>query len=298
MTLAGAGALILYLPWAVQLPAQFAKIQNAYWVERPDISDAFTLLVVYITNTPIPVQWTAGVLVLTLFVFIIGVLQTVRHLRQTNRYDGLWLFYLSFAPALFLFLFSQWKPVYIERALLPSGAIFCIWLAWVVTRTNLSTILRYSLLGCLGLAAAFGIYQHIRYQDFPYGPFQALVLSLREEIEAQDAIVHSNKLSMLPAVFFDRDLPQSFVGDPAGSPTDTLAPATQEVLQIRAEKSIQSATQNANRVWYIIYKRSIEEYRAAGYETHPDIQYLASDFALQSQERWDGLEVYLYAREP
>lgn len=298
LTLAGIGALILYLPWALQLPAQFAKIQSAYWVARPDMSDVFTLLLVYVTNTPVPAEWIAGVLVLTLSFVMIGLLQTLRQIGQTRTYDGLWLFYLSFAPALFLFVFSQWRPVYIERALLPSGAIFCIWLAWVVTRTNLSAVLRYSLLGFLGIACALGIYQHIRYQGFPYGPFEELDGSLRRHLEPQDVIVHSNKLSLLPAMLFDRGLPQAFIGDPPGGPTDTLAPATQEVLRIRAEKNIQSATKNAGRVWYIIYERSIEEYRAGGYETHPDVEYLGSQYSLESQEQWDGLQVFLYTKEP
>ncbi len=35
VTLAGLGAVALYLPWLVQVPAQFTKISNAYWVERP-----------------------------------------------------------------------------------------------------------------------------------------------------------------------------------------------------------------------------------------------------------------------
>lgn len=54
-------------------------------------------------------------------------MQTFR--RAYRNLNALWLFYLSFAPPLLLFLVSQWVPVYIERALLPSGVVFCIWLA-------------------------------------------------------------------------------------------------------------------------------------------------------------------------
>jgi hypothetical protein len=153
------------------------------------------------------------------------------------------------------------------------------------------------LFGFLGIACALGMFQHIRYQGFPYGRFEELDESLRQRLEPQDVIVHSNKLSLLPAMLFDRDLPQAFIGDPPGGPTDTLAPATQDVLRIRAQKNIQSATKNAERVWYIIYERSIEEYRAGGYETHPDVEYLGSQYSLESQEQWDGLQVFLYTKE-
>lgn len=298
VVLAGMGALLLYLPWALQLPAQFAKIQSAYWVAPPDVSKLFTLLLVFITNTPLPANLIAAALAIVLIIVIIGFIQTFRYTRQTDSKEGLWLVYLSFAPPLFLFLFSQWRPVYIERALLPSGAIFCIWLAWVVTKTNLSKVVQYVLLGLLGISSALGLYQHVTYSDFPYGPFHELDLSLRQRMEPQDVIVHSNKLSMLPALLFDRDLPQSFIGDLPGSGTDTLALATQEVLGIRAEKDIQSATQNADRVWYIIYRQAIDEQKASGHSTHPDIEYLNSKYHLEAEESWQELRLLLYVKEP
>ncbi len=298
LVLAGIGALMLYTPWLVQLPAQFTKVQNSYWVARPDISKLFTLLLVYVTNTPLPALLIAFALAIVLVIVVIGIIQTIRYNRQTNTGTGNWLLYLSFAPPLFLFLFSQWRPVYIERALLPSGAIFCIWLAWVVRNTNLQKPVQYMLLGLLGFSSMLGIYQHLTYRDFPYGPFQALDLSLRGRVEAQDVIVHSNKLSMLPAMYFDSTLSQSFIGDEPGSPADTLAAATQQVLGIRAETSIESATRNASQVWYIIYARSVAEVKAAGHKTYPDLEYLDANYTLQSVEDWDGLQLYFYTKRP
>lgn len=295
---AGLGALFLYLPWALQLPAQFSKIQSAYWVTRPDLSSLFTLLLVFITNTPLPANLIAVALAIVLIITIIGFIQTWRTTRQTGTKEGLWLLYLSFAPPLLLFLFSQWRPVYIERALLPSGAIFCIWLAWVITRTKLPNIAQYVLLGLLGASSVLGIYQHVTYNDFPYGPFIELDGALRQRMESQDVIIHSNKLSILPALLFGRDLPHSFIGDPPGSGTDTLAPATQQVLGIKAEPNIQSATRNAERVWYIVYQRAINEQKAAGHSFHPDIDYLNSHYHLETEESWQGLRVLLYTKEP
>ena len=298
MIFAGVGALILYIPWLIQLPAQFTKVQNAYWVERPGLSNLFTLLLVYVTNTPVPSPWIPGALAIVLAIVMIGVVQTIRHNRQTHASTGIWLLYLSFASPLFLFVFSQWSPVYIERALLPSAAIFCIWLAWVIRNTNMQRAMRYTMSGLLGISSILGIYQHLTYRDFPYGPFKALDLSLRERVDAGDLIIHSNKLSMLPAMLFDRDLPQSFIGDEPGSSVDTLAAATQQVLNIQAEESIETATRNARQVCYIIYARSVAEYKAAGHRTHPDLEYLDSHYKLQSVENWDGLQVFFYTAAP
>jgi 4-amino-4-deoxy-L-arabinose transferase-like glycosyltransferase len=297
VVLAGFGALVLYLPWLIQLPSQFAKIQQAYWVERPDISKLLTLLLVYITNTPLPDQLIAAALAVALIIVIIGLLQTVKMARQSDAQSGLWVFYLSFAPPLLLFLFSQWRPVYIERALIASGTVFTIWLAWVLTKTNLSNVTRYTLSALILASFALGIYQHVTYRDFPYGPFKELNLSLRERIGSQDVIIHSNKLTFIPAIYYDSQLPQEFIGDPPGSRVDTLAPATQEVLGIQGQTDIETAIEGAERIWYIIYQRSLDEYRAGGLSVHPDIQYLNSKYTLESQETWDGLQVYLYSKQ-
>jgi len=197
-----------------------------------------------------------------------------------------------------LFLFSQWRPVYIERALIASGTIFSIWLAWVLTKTNLSSTARYSLSGLLIASFLLGIYQHVTYRDFPYGPFKELDRSLRERGKTGDVIIHSNKLTFLPAIYYDRDLSQTFIGDVPGSKVDSLAPSTQEVLGVQGQPNIQAATGNAERVWYIIYERSLDEYRARGHSTYPDIEYLTSQYSLELQETWDDLQVYLFSREP
>lgn len=296
VVIAGLGALVLYLPWLIQLPSQFAKIQQAYWVERPDISKLLTLLLVYITNTPLPDRLIAAALAATLIIAIIGLLQTAKATRQAESKGGLLVFYLSFAPPLLLFLFSQWRPVYIERALITSGTVFSIWLAWVLTKTNLSNVVRYALSGLILASFALGIYQHVTYRDFPYGPFEELNQSLRERIQPQDVIIHSNKLTFIPAIYYAPGLTQEFMGDPPGSRVDTLAPATQEVLQVKGQAEIETAIGGAERIWYIIYQRSLDEYRAGGFSTHPDLEYLSSHFTLELQETWDGLQVYLYSK--
>ncbi|MBK9927180.1 MAG: glycosyltransferase family 39 protein [Anaerolineales bacterium] len=295
VTLASGFAILLYLPWLIQLPTQFAKIDQAYWVIKPNITAIFTLLLVFTTNTPLPNAWLAPSLILAILILVIGLIQTWRVPEKTN---GLWILYLSFTPPTLLFLFSQWKPVYIERALLPSGIFFCIWLAWVFHNTYLSTAGRGLLSAMLAVSFMAGIYQHVTYNNFPYGPFKQIVSFLQESTQPGDVIIHSNKLSLLPSLYFDPSFPQEFIGDPVGSTTDTLAPATQQVLKIEAKTDIRSASDNAKRVWYIIYQRSIDEYIQVGKPTHPDIEYLNSEYTLTSQTAWDDLKVLLYTKNP
>jgi hypothetical protein len=281
----------------MQLPAQFAKIQGGYWIDRPPLSRLLTLLIVYVANTPLPRIGILVALVIALSAVIIGLLQTVRHVSETNTFAGLWLFHLSFVPPLLLFLFSQWRPVYVERALLPSGGIFCIWLAWVLTCTTVPPIIRNLLLASLFVTSTMGIYAHLTYKEFPYGSFQALDGSLQERLGPHDLIVHSNKLTFLPSLLYNRHLPQTFIADPPGSNIDTLSPATQKTLGIEAQANIQSATKGVERVWYIIYQQSIDEFVARGKDTYPDLDYLTSNYTLASQETWDSIQVYLFTSE-
>jgi len=299
VAVSGLVALLLYLPWLIQLPAQLAKVQHAYWIDRPQPYRLLTLLMTYVTNLPLPTGWLFAGLFIALLSVSVGLLQTFRAVRREVKgsSNALRLLYLSFAPALLLFLFSQWNPVYLERALLPSGAVFCIWLAWALTASGLPRLAQNSLLSLLVLSTCIGIVGHVSYRGFPYGPYQALNDSLRARLQPEDLLLHSNKLTFLPSRYFDRDLPQTFLADPAGGATDTLARATQEVLGIQAAADIHAATAGRERVWFVIFRQSIEEY-AAGPGQPPDLEFLESQFTLSSQEAWDDVLVYLFVRKP
>ena len=147
----GALAVLLYTPWLVHLPDQLSKVQGGYWVAQPEFAQLITLLLSYVTNLPLPDAWLLPALLVTFLPVAIALRQTFYALRQKepNAWKGAWLLYLSFAPPLMLFVVSQWIPVFIERALLPSGAIFCIWLAWALFRTKMPRLIQGILIGFL-----------------------------------------------------------------------------------------------------------------------------------------------------
>ena len=294
--LAGLGAVVLYLPWLLQLPSQFAKIQNAYWVERPTLRNIFTTLLSYVTNLPVDETWVGLALGLSLLVTVFAAYQTVRVLRskRPGAWRGAWLAYMAIVPAILMFAVSQWKPVYIERALLPSGLIFWLWLAWVLTETRLSSFMRVLNGALLTGGIVLGLVTHLVYVDFPYGPYAALDAALASRFAAGDVILHSNKLSVFPAIYYDRTLEQHFLPDPPGGATDTLAPITQDVLGIHASASLESATGGAKRIWFVIFQKSIDEALDAKLPTHPDITWLDQHFRRQNVETWGSLLVYEY----
>jgi mannosyltransferase len=295
---AGLVAVMLYMPWMIHLPAQFAKIQQNYWVERPTVATIIHMVLVYGTNLPLPDNWLVPGLLISLLIIVLALFQTYLAVKyKTPHYKiGLWLAYLSFAPPILLWLFSQWRPVFIERALLPSHVIFCIWIVWAFLKTRIPKPVQIFTSALLLTAAVAGLIQHITYSDFPYGPYEALNRSLNQRLQPGDIILHSNKLSYLPSFYFDRSLPHMFVIDEPGSRSDSLAPATRQVLDLVHAPDIDSAHAGARTVWLIIFQKAIDEYTDLELPDHPHIESMRDDFELLSTETWDDLIVFQWVR--
>lgn len=298
LTLAGFAAIILYSPWLIQLPAQLSKVTSSFWIQKPGIEKIFTLFLIYLPHLPLPNNLLLPALLSATLIISLAAYQTYRakkdDLAKTEK--GLWLAYLSFMPPVLLWLISQISPLYLERALLPAHAIFCIWLAWAFTHTKLPRPIQLFAFAMIFASAGIGFYQHITYKGFPYGPYAALNQSIQKRVEPGDTIIHSNKLTYLPSFYFDRKGPQSYLVDPPGSSIDTLSPATQNILHLAAQENMETASSGGTRIWFIIYQQSMDEFKSQGFQTHPDIEYLNANFILTSAEVFDDVRLYIYTR--
>ena len=205
--------------------------------------------------------------------------------------------YLTLAPPILLFLVSQWLPVYIERVLLPSGVTLMIWLGWVLTTTHMPKMFRYAILVMFMFCAGLGIHQHLTYQGFPYAPYEELGGKLNNDISPEDVIVHSNKLTILPMIYYYPNLPQDFIADPPGSGSDTLAVPTQEALGLIALPSIDAAVGDAPQVWFVIFQKAINEYQESGFETHPHLTWLDTHYHREGVEIWGDLLLFRYTEK-
>ncbi len=298
LTLAGFAAIIIYSPWLIHLPAQLSKVTSSFWIEKPGIEKIFTLVLIYLPHLPLPNNLLLPGLLLATLTITFAAFQTYRAHKENPKKarSGLWLAYLSFTPPLLLWLASQISPMYVERALLPSHALFCIWLAWAFTQTKLPRPIQLFAFALIFASAGIGLYQHVTYKGFPYGPYATLDQSIQNRLEQGDVVIHSNKLTYLPSFYFDRELPQSYLVDSVGSSTDTLSPATRKILHLTAQENIEAATADAARVWFIIHQQSMDEFTAQGYKTHPQLEYLNTNFTLMSTENLNDVRLYLYTR--
>ena len=174
VTLAGLAAVVLYLPWLVNAPAQLAKVRHAYSdrgadpLAPPDAA----------AGTRGESPGTAGIAgrrpLASLGSTALALLICMRSRKQQpqHRLQSSWMLYLSLAPPLLLFLVSQWTPVYLERALIASGVTLCIWLASALTSPSLGTPGRWILVSLIALGFGLGLWQHLSYRGFPYAPFE------------------------------------------------------------------------------------------------------------------------------
>ena len=296
--LSGLAAIVLYLPWLVRVPSQLARLRWAYWVSQPGLSELVRTLLVYVTGLPLP-DWALPLaLFLAVLITLTAVWATLRALRRVKRSGrrAAWLLGLSTGPVLLMFIVSQWQSVYLDRAMLPAGAIFVIWLAWSFGSPILPPIARRGALLALGGAFIVGLVSFYSYRGFPYAPLGEANAYLHEWAAVDEVVLHSNKITAIPAAYYDPSIDHRYLADPEGTGSDTLAPATQEVLGLMAEDDAASAVGNAPGVWFVIFPREIEDYLSLGVGEHPALAWLQAEFELEVVSHFGELDVYHFMR--
>jgi uncharacterized membrane protein len=293
---------VLFAPWLAVVPSQFGKIQQAYWVEQPGVVKLIQTILIFhfaYDNQSLPGWLLPPALFFSLLILAIIAFELIRQ-RTTSDSQRSYptpnslLLILSLAPVLLTFLVSQVRPVYIVRALLPSALMYYTLIAGVLFAGRTPRPVKWGLLLPSALIVAASLMNHYSYAQFPRPPFDEVAAYLRTHYQPADVIVHSNKLTFLPTHYYDRSLPQTFIADEPGSPSDTLAYPTQQALGLFATPDMATATQGHERVWFVIFRRALDEYRAAGYANHPHLAWLEQHYTLVSVMSFNDLDVYEY----
>jgi mannosyltransferase len=285
--------LLIYLPWLVNLPSQLRKV-SAYWIPRPTPGELLLTLWKY-TYADLEVHLPLiAILSLTtiavLLVFVIYRAQAVLRYRNRNRASLALALWLAGAPIVLMWLVSQWRPVYLARALLPSGLMFYVVLAWLFTRARWPRpILALPVVLWLGTVAA-GLYGLYTWETFPRPPFDAADQLIAGRWQPGDRVVHASKITMLPMVYYNRTLVQSYVRDVPGSAEDTLARPTQEALQLLADACIAAAAKGSARVWFAIFQEQIAQQGGQS----PELNWMNAHYRAASTEAFNDLLIYRF----
>jgi uncharacterized membrane protein len=290
-------ALVLYLPWGLQLPGQFARVARTYWIEPPTIATLLQTVMAFISGLPLErfALYAGLFLSLGILTFLGLQLWRIQSAGGQQRRELVWVaLLLVVLPIALLFLLSIVKPVYIVRALLPAGVFFLVLLAVLLTHDLTPRSLRIVLGGMLAIAFTLGEYSQLTYRGFPYAPFRQIGDFLEQVYKPGTVILHSNKLTMLPQVYYSPQLPQTYLADPPGTGSDTLALPTQRVLGLIAATDPELAVGDAEVVYFVIFKQEIQDYLDLGLQAQPALVWLQDNFSTVELREWGDLELFIF----
>ncbi|MFQ6099691.1 MAG: glycosyltransferase family 39 protein [Anaerolineae bacterium] len=294
LALADLAALALFGPWLVLvLPGQVGFVGRGYWLTPPGVEEAVRAIMLPLLTfyEPAPL-WLLG---LSLFTGVLLLTLLILRLWRTRSRAG-WFLLLCWVPILLILLASLWRPVYLERALLPSELFYLVSVGWLLARGGLPRLLRLALALLLALATLGALGVHYTYARFPRPPFARLTAFLRERVTHGEVVVHDNKLTFFPAHYYDPALPQTFCPDLPGSGSNTLALPTQEALGLFATPISQTVASGVTGVWYVAFDRTWEEYRVLGYADAPNRTWLRARCHREGEVHTIAdLEIYHFA---
>jgi uncharacterized membrane protein len=294
-------AIVVYLPWLVNLPGQLQKVRSYYWLDKPSIATPLLTIRSFLSvNLDFPSPASMIAFFGGLFVILLLVVQVMMFIRQprnrSQRKPILFVLWLAAAPPILMWIVSQVQPVYLERSLLPSALMLYVGLAWLFTRSGMPKII-VGVIGAIGLVmVAIGLYYQYTIATFPNSPFQTAESYIAQNWQEGDVVVHQNKLTALPGIYYQRDLPQYFIGDKPGSSDDTLALPTQKALNISADACVQAAAHEGRRVWWVVYDFAKAQYAAANRTELAEAEaWLNNRYMLTSTQKFSDLDVVLYS---
>ncbi len=294
-------AVVVYLPWLVNLPGQLKKVQSYYWLDKPSIATPLLTIRSFLSvNLDFPKPASLIAFFGGLFVVLLLLVQLAMFIRQpkhrTQRSTVLFVFWLAAVPPMLMWVVSQVQSVYLERSLVPSALMLYIALAWLFTRSGMPRPIIMVIGGFVVVMFGIGLYYQYTIATFPNSPFQTAGDYIHQNWQDGDVIVHQNKLTALPGIYYQRDLAQYFIGDKPGSSDDTLALPTQKALNINADACIQEAVHQGKRVWWVVFDFAKAQYAAAN---RPEVDeaeaWLGAHYTATSTHQFNDLDVVLYS---
>ena len=295
LALANVGVVLMYAPWLIVLPGQVSKMQQAYWIPVPGPAELIRLVIAVTLNLPAPPVllplWTFFAFLLLALVIRFTV---SRFRREESVRDSLALIFVLVAfPVAVAFLVSQVRPVFIERVFVASAIGYYMLVGWAVSRASLS--LRTAALAVPVLAlVGFSLHYQYTYDQFPRPPYRSAVHYLRANYVGDSVIIHGSKLSFFPSYYWDRSLPQHFLPDTPGSPQDTLAEPTMQVLNLFPSE-LEYLAEGRERVYFVVFRKALDEALSLG-KPLPDLAWLEERFETESITSFNDLYVYALHR--
>lgn len=286
---------VLSLPWLIMVPGQMQKVQTAFWTPRPGIVEVVQSIIQLTATIPITPLWLfyAASIISMQITFLVFYLAIKKH---NSSYSVISLIILSIIPPLFLFIGSYLiRPIFVTRVFIYAATVF-LGLGGVVISKNWSNRIGIIILVLFIINSAISLPSLYQFNEFPRSPFRQAAEYLKENPQDDLRIIHDNKLSFFPMLFYLPDADQVFMPDEPGSSNDTLAIASQEAMGIYPENSIEDAIDEKVSIAFVVFSKAIDEYNQKGFGQHPTLAWLSERFHYQKMARFQDLEIYYFDR--
>lgn len=294
LMVAQAVAFALFAPWLVWVPGQFEKIQRAWWLGRPGWLETVQAFVMATAGLPLPGAWLTVGLALAILIVIFCAWAGFRRRKEWS--GKLLLIAVTLIPPGLLFAASYVvRPVFVPRAFIFSVAGFYILCGAVVAAAWRRTAGEFLAIALVA-AMLVGLPAQMTFNEFPRSPFKQAADDLSQRQTPGEVIVHDNKLSAFPMLVYRPELPQRYLADEPGSGNDTLAAASQLAMGLPASVDIQQAVGNATGVQFVYFRKTVQEFQAAGLAGHPVIVWLTEHYRLAGVSIYNDLEVAHFVR--
>lgn len=303
---AGLLAVLLYVPWLRYVPGQYDKLGD-FWIQRPNILHFWLTLRSFISvNLDFSPSWWLPTFLMAAVLPVLVVWRGVVAIRTATLPDDataravLWTLWLAFVPMVLMWVTSQvLQPVYLIRALVPSALLFYIALGWLFTQANVPGPILVVLGGGWLIIVVFSLVTHYTWDEFPTPPFDDGAAYLVERVEPGDVVVHGNKITAFPMVFFEPEMPQRYVRDIEGSGSNDLAVSTQRRIGLAADACAAIAAQGAPRVWYVAFAQLADEMAALikddpVNQRYDSLAWFQAHYHQDQVTHFEDLDIYLF----
>ena len=278
---------VLFLPWAIRLPAQVGRVGGGFWLETPPILKLFTTLALFLFGYALPPALSVAALIVALFAVFATVLICWRALREgtVDRRVLLFLLCLFAVPPLSLYLISLVYPIYLARTLIVSALALLILAAWAMTRIPRPVALPLALAG-LALTG-ISLFNYYANPDYAKPPLREAAAYVASDHQPGDTVLHTSDSSYLAFACYQPQLERHFpVGDPDYE-QETTRGRSGRLAGIEPE-TLAEITKDRQRLWLVVtLDHNIEHQREVK-------ERLDNCYPLLEHTQVGGIHLFLY----
>ncbi len=208
--------LIAFLPWVGVELQQVGRVQSGFWAAPPSPLAFLTVPFLLLNGDTMPSQLLAVALFALLALFALALVAAARTI-MANRHQATGLYLalsLLLVPLTGLYAISLFRPIFVERTLLPSSFGLVLLLAWVMTsgRQRIATF-ALGIIVLVGMAISLANYSANAAVQKP--PFREAANAVSAQMRSNDIIVHTSDSSALAFNYYLPSATNHFLaGDP------------------------------------------------------------------------------------